>query len=217
VARPPGAGTARDLVRPAADDLFRTAGAPEELLAFLEGTGRPAAPLPDPVDPALVERAVEAAALAAPAPAPRLVRVATAAARERWLAATRPPDQAAPTLPGFGPAAGSAPAPDQDPGGPRRTAAAALAPVLLVPCLAGDGPADELAAGAFTQALLLALRAQGMATVWVPAVPSRRRAGAAALDLPAGWLPLGAVAAGRSGPDAAPPPAARPAPGLIDR
>jgi coenzyme F420-0:L-glutamate ligase / coenzyme F420-1:gamma-L-glutamate ligase len=219
VARPPGAGTARDLVRPAADDLFRTAGAPEELLAFLEGTGRPAAPLPDPVDPALVSRAVEAAALAAPAPAPPLVRVSSAAARERWLAATRPQDQDAPTLPGLGPAAGSGPAParGQDPGGPQRTAAAALAPVLLVPCLAGDGPADELAAGAFTQALLLALRAQGMAAVWIPAVPSRRQAGAAALDLHAGWLPLGAVAAGRSGPDAAPPPAARPAPGLIDR
>jgi coenzyme F420-0:L-glutamate ligase/coenzyme F420-1:gamma-L-glutamate ligase len=220
VARPPGDGTARDLVRPAADDLFRTAGAPEELLAFLEGAGRPAAPLPDPVDPALVERAVEAAALAAPAPAPPLVRVASAAARERWLAATRPDDQGAPTLPGLGPGAGP-PGPGsaaaRASGGPELAALAALAPVLLVPCLAGDGPADELAAGAFTQALLLALRAQGMAAVWIPAPPPRRRAAAGALDLPAGWLPLGALAAGRSGPDAAPPPAARPAPGLIDR
>jgi coenzyme F420-0:L-glutamate ligase/coenzyme F420-1:gamma-L-glutamate ligase len=219
VARPPGDGTARDLVRPASDDLFRTAGAPEELLAFLEGAGRPAALLPDPVDPALVERAVEAATLAAPWPAPPVVRVVSAAARERWLAATRPEPagENAPALPGLGTAAGAAPAQDEASGGAERAALAALAPVLLVPCLAGAGPADELAAGAFTQALLLALRAQGMAAAWVPAGPSHRQAAARALDLPGGWLPLGALAAGRSGPDATPPPATPPSSGLIDR
>jgi coenzyme F420-0:L-glutamate ligase / coenzyme F420-1:gamma-L-glutamate ligase len=190
VARPPGDGRARDLVRPAADDLFRTAGAPEELLAFLEGAGRPAALRPDPVDPALVDRAVQAATVAVSWPAPPVVRIASAAARERWQAATRPE-------------AGLA-------------AMAALAPVLLVPCLAGDGPAGALAAGAFTQALLLALRAQGMAAVWINAGPSRRQAGAQALDLPAGWLPLGALAAGRSDQETTPPPA-RPAAGVIDR
>jgi coenzyme F420-0:L-glutamate ligase / coenzyme F420-1:gamma-L-glutamate ligase len=190
VARPPGDGRARDLVRPAADDLFRTAGAPEELLAFLEGAGRPAALRPDPVDPALVDRAIQAATVAVPWPAPPVVRIASAAARERWQAATRPEAELAAT--------------------------AALAPVLLVPCRAGDGPAGELAAGAFTQALLLALHAQGMAAVWINAAPSRRQAGALALDLPAGWLPLGALAAGRSDQETTPPPA-RPAAGMIDR
>jgi coenzyme F420-0:L-glutamate ligase / coenzyme F420-1:gamma-L-glutamate ligase len=190
VARPPGDGRARDLVRPAADDLFRTAGAPEELLAFLEGAGRPTALRPDPVDPALVDRAVQAATVAVPWPAPPVVRVASAAARERWQAATRPEAELA--------------------------AMAALAPVLLVPCRAGVGPAGELAAGAFTQALLLALRAQGMAAVWINAEPSRRQAGALALDLPAGWLPLGALAAGRSDQESTPLPA-RPAAGMIDR
>jgi coenzyme F420-0:L-glutamate ligase / coenzyme F420-1:gamma-L-glutamate ligase len=190
VARPPGDGRASDLVRPAADDLFRTAGAPEELLAFLEGAGRPAALRPDPVDPALVDRAIQAATVAVPWPAPPLVRIASAAARERWQAATRPEAELA--------------------------AMAALAPVLLVPCRAGDGPAGELAAGAFTQALLLALRAQGMAAVWIDAEPSRRQAGALALDLPAGWRPLGALAAGRSDQETTPPPA-RPAAGMIDR
>jgi dehydro coenzyme F420 reductase / coenzyme F420-0:L-glutamate ligase / coenzyme F420-1:gamma-L-glutamate ligase len=190
VARPPGDGRARDLVRPAADDLFRTAGAPEELLAFLEGAGRPAALRPDPVDPALVDRAIQAATLAVLWPAPPVVRIASAAARERWQAATRPEAELAAT--------------------------AALAPVLLVPCRAGDGPAGELAAGAFTQALLLALHAQGMAAVWINAAPSRRQAGALALDLPAGWLPLGALAAGRSDQETTPPPA-RPAAGMIDR
>ena len=45
VPRPKGDGRARDLVRPPADDLFRTAGTAEDLLAFLEG-GPPTASLP---------------------------------------------------------------------------------------------------------------------------------------------------------------------------
>ena len=53
VPRPKGDGTARDLVRPPAEDLFRTAGTAEDLLAFLEG-GPPLAGLaPHPLDPAV--------------------------------------------------------------------------------------------------------------------------------------------------------------------
>jgi hypothetical protein len=52
--------------------------------------------------------------------------------------------------------------------------------------------------------------------VWIDAEPSRRQAGALALDLPAGWLPLGALAAGRSDQETTPPPARRAA-GMIDR
>jgi dehydro coenzyme F420 reductase / coenzyme F420-0:L-glutamate ligase / coenzyme F420-1:gamma-L-glutamate ligase len=196
VARPPGDGTARQLVRPAAEDLFRGAGAPEELLAFLEGTAEPAAMRPDPVDPAVVERAVEAAAVWAPQPA-GVVRVGSAAARERWLAV------------------------DDRPAGDR-AAVVALAPVLLVPCLVGDdapgGDASAwLEAGAFVHALALALRALGLAAAWLPAAPSLRRAAASALDLPGGWLPLGALVAGHPQAAAAPPPPAAEPPAVLDR
>jgi len=196
VARPPGDGTARQLVRPAAEDLFRGAGAPEELLAFLEGAAEPAAMRPDPVDPAVVERAVEAAAVWAPQPA-GVVRVGSAAARERWLAV------------------------DDRPAGDR-AAVVALAPVLLVPCLVGDdAPGGDagawLEAGAFVHALALALRAQGLAAAWLPAEPSLRRAAASALDLPGGWLPLGALVAGYPRAAAAPPPPAAKPPAVLDR
>jgi coenzyme F420-0:L-glutamate ligase len=60
VPRPKGDGTARDLVRAPADDLFRTAGTAEDLLAFLEGPPPPAAFRPGPVDPAVLDRAVAA-------------------------------------------------------------------------------------------------------------------------------------------------------------
>lgn len=191
VARPPGDGQARDLVRPAAQDLFRGGGAPEELLAFLEGGAEPAALLPDPVDPALVDRAVAAAALAVRGQPPGLVRVGSAAARERWLAADRPGDGLA--------------------------ALVALAPVLLVPCPAGDGEPAWLEAGAFAHALVLALRAQGLAAAWIPAEPSRRPAAARSLDLPAGWLPAGALVAGHPVAAATPPPPAGHAAAVIDR
>jgi len=194
VTRPPGDGRASHLVRPAAEDLFRGAGAPEELLAFLEGSAEPAVLLPDPVDPALVERAIEAAAVALPGGLPRLVRVRSAAARERWLAADRPGDG--------------------------RDALLALAPVLLVPCLVGGdaaGGPQWLEAGAFTHALVLAMRAQGLAATWVAAEPSRRRAAARSLDLPAGWLPLGALAAGHPDPAAPPPPRTGQPPAVVDR
>jgi coenzyme F420-0:L-glutamate ligase/coenzyme F420-1:gamma-L-glutamate ligase len=192
VARPPGDGRASHLVRPAADDLFRGAGAPEELLAFLEAGAEPVALLPDPVDPALVERALEAAAKALPGRLPMLVRVGSAAARERWIAADRP--------------------------GAGRDALLALAPVLLVPCLEGDAAGPRwLEAGAFTHSLALALRAQGLAAAWVATEPSRRRAAAGSLDLPAGWLPLGALAAGRPDPAANPPPRAGHPPPVVDR
>jgi hypothetical protein len=61
VPRPKGDGTARDLVRPPADDLFRTAGTAEDLIAFLEGAPPPSAFLPDPVDPALLGAAAHTA------------------------------------------------------------------------------------------------------------------------------------------------------------
>jgi coenzyme F420-0:L-glutamate ligase / coenzyme F420-1:gamma-L-glutamate ligase len=61
VPRPKGDGTARDLVRPPAEDLFRTAGTAEDLLAFLEGGPPPAGLAPHPLDPAALDRALATA------------------------------------------------------------------------------------------------------------------------------------------------------------
>ncbi|HEX6678551.1 MAG TPA: coenzyme F420-0:L-glutamate ligase [Actinomycetes bacterium] len=249
VARPPGDGRASDLVRPAADDLFRGAGAPEELLAFLEAAA-PVALLPDPVDPALVERAVEAAAKATPGAPPALVRVGSAAARERWLAADRPGDgrdallalapvllvpclegrgsgglesEAATDVAGGYPQPSGSPPVDKGSGGLESEAATDVPGGRLEP--SGSPPVDKdatggprwLDAGAFAHALALALRAQGLAAAWVPTAPSRRRAAAGSLDLPAGWLPLGALAAGHPDPAATPPPRAGQPPAVVDR
>ena len=74
VPRPKGDGTARDLVRPPTDDLFRTAGTAEDLLAFLEGGVEGGAPPSRPVDPAVLERAAAVAATV-PIPGGRRLRV----------------------------------------------------------------------------------------------------------------------------------------------
>jgi coenzyme F420-0:L-glutamate ligase / coenzyme F420-1:gamma-L-glutamate ligase len=67
VPRPKGDGAARDLVRAPADDLFRTAGTAEDLIAFLEG---PQGPAGAAVDPATLDRAL-AATRAVPIPGGR--------------------------------------------------------------------------------------------------------------------------------------------------
>ena len=178
VPRPKGDGSARDLVRSPADDLFRTAGTVEDLLAFLEGGGAPIRFLADPVDPAALDRAVAAAATV-PLPGGRRLRVVPvpAAARARCLAAlspTGPPD-----------------------------AALASAPALVAPCVAAAAAEVELAAGGTLRTLLLALRAQGVATAFVAADGAARAALATALGLPPGSRPLGLLAAGRPDPDQA--------------
>src|SRR5215211_3529202 len=66
VPRPEGDGTARDLVRSPAEDLFRTAGTAEDLLGFLEGPAGPRSIGGSPpggtvADPATLDRAVAAA------------------------------------------------------------------------------------------------------------------------------------------------------------
>jgi dehydro coenzyme F420 reductase / coenzyme F420-0:L-glutamate ligase / coenzyme F420-1:gamma-L-glutamate ligase len=169
VARPGGDGAARDLVRPSADDLFRTAGTAEDLLAFLEGPPAPAGFRPDPVDPAALDRAV-AAAEAVPLPGGRRLRVVPVpnGARAACLAALSPTP---PALAG--------------------------APALLACCL-DPGPAGaELAAGGAVRTLQLALHALGVASLLAPATAAARPALTAALALDPGWEPLGLVAAGR--------------------
>jgi coenzyme F420-0:L-glutamate ligase / coenzyme F420-1:gamma-L-glutamate ligase len=179
VPRPRGDGGARDLVRPPGDDLFRTAGTVEDLLAVLEGGAPPARFTADPVDPAVLDRA---AATAATVPLPggwrlRVVPV-PAAARDRCTAVLSP---ARPPGPSF-----------------------ADAPLLLAPCLAPTpGAAEaaglELAAGGAVRTLQLALHVQGIASRFAPAPPEGWAALAEALDVADGWRPLGLVAAGRRG------------------
>jgi dehydro coenzyme F420 reductase / coenzyme F420-0:L-glutamate ligase / coenzyme F420-1:gamma-L-glutamate ligase len=197
VPRPKGDGKARDLVRPPAEDLFRTAGTAEDLLAFLEAPAPPAGFLPDPVEQAAWRRAAAAAGtVALPGGARlRVVEAATAAARARLLAAVAAAGGASPAL-------------------------LAGAPLLLVPCLAPSGRAGsreasaavglELAAGGALATMLLGLHAQSLQAVFVPAGRHAQDELAAALALAAGWRPLGALAAGHADPAALP---ASPPPG----
>jgi coenzyme F420-0:L-glutamate ligase / coenzyme F420-1:gamma-L-glutamate ligase len=178
VPRPKGDGAARDLVRPPADDLFRTAGTAEDLLAFLEGPPPPASFRPAPVEQDVLDRAVAAAAV--PLPGGRRLRVlpVPAAARPACLAACSPTPPAlagAPLLLACGLGPGEA--------GPGR----------------GPDPGAELAAGGAVRTLVLALHAQGVAAVLQPAAPAARAALAAALDLDPVVEPLGLVGAGHPG------------------
>ncbi|HEV3398648.1 MAG TPA: coenzyme F420-0:L-glutamate ligase [Actinomycetes bacterium] len=170
VPRPKGDGTARDLVRSPSDDLFRTAGTAEDLLAFLEGGGSGGGGS-QPVYPSLVDRAAAVAATV-PIPGGRRFRVVPVpdGARAASLAACSP-------IPaGF-----------------------ADAPTLLACCLdPGGGPeaGTELAAGAALRTLLLSLHALGVEASFQPA--DRRELGAA-LGLEPGWEPLGLLSAGHPG------------------
>jgi coenzyme F420-0:L-glutamate ligase/coenzyme F420-1:gamma-L-glutamate ligase len=213
---PEGDGSARDLVRPAADDLFRHGDGPAHGLAFLESRRTRRRFAPDPVDPAVVERAV-AAATTAPFPHHtrpfRVVAVDSPEARETYLGSMETAWR-------------------EDLGGDgtrsevveRRIAKSRAllgeAPVLLVPCLAPGGRhryPDErrsgaeatmfaLAAGGAVQTLLLALHAHGLGGAWISSSIFCQDVAAAALGLAPGWLPLGSVAAGHPHPDEIPRP-----------
>jgi coenzyme F420-0:L-glutamate ligase/coenzyme F420-1:gamma-L-glutamate ligase len=105
VPRPRGDGTARDLVRPPTEDLFRTAGTAEDLLAFLEG---PAAPTGAAVDPATLGKAL-ASARAVPIPGGRRLQVVPVPDAPELLACCLgPPADPAATAAGVELAAGGA-------------------------------------------------------------------------------------------------------------
>jgi coenzyme F420-0:L-glutamate ligase / coenzyme F420-1:gamma-L-glutamate ligase len=181
VARPEGEGRARDLVRPAAEDLFRTAGTAEDLLSFLEEGPPPAGFLSGPVDMGTIERAM-AAARAVPLPGGQRLQAALvpAGARPACLAALSP------TRP-----------------------ALAAAPVLVACGLSADteaAPGVELAAGGAVRTLVLGLHALGVASVFEPAAtPAQAKALAAALGPAAGRRALGLLAAGHPDPAAGRP------------
>ena len=166
--RRPGDGRARDLVRAPADDLFRTAGTAEDLLAFLEG----------PPPPAGWTRSGR--------PGGRRPRGGRrpggAAARRAPLRGRRGPRRR----------------PRRLPGRPLPTPALAGAPTLLACCLAGPGAGDpgvELAAGGALRTLVLGLHALGVGAVFEAAPPAARPALAGALRLDPAWRPLGLLGA----------------------
>jgi coenzyme F420-0:L-glutamate ligase/coenzyme F420-1:gamma-L-glutamate ligase len=210
----PGAGGdgpgAAALIRPAPEDMFRL-GAADVL-----GERRTVRDFTDePVDQAAVRRAI-AAALTAPAPHHsqpwRFVVVESAAARTRllddmlaaWVADLR----------------GDGFTGEQIARRTRRGEPLRRAPLIIVPCLLADAAhtypdrrrnAAEramflVAMGAGVQNLLVALAVEGLGSCWVSSTLFCGPVASAALDLPEGWEPMGAVGVGH----AAAPPAPRP-------
>jgi coenzyme F420-0:L-glutamate ligase/coenzyme F420-1:gamma-L-glutamate ligase len=203
----PGAAA---LVRPAADDMFRLGAADvvTERRTVREFTA-------EPVDPAAVRRAI-AAALTAPAPHHsqpwRFALVESAEAKtkllddmlEAWVADLRND--------GF--------TEDQIARRTRRGEPLRRAPLIIVPCLVDDAahayPDQRRAAaeramflvsmGAGVENLLVALAVEGLASCWVSSTLFCGPVASAALDLPAGWEPMGAVGVGHAAVRSAPRP-----------
>ncbi|EIE97638.1 coenzyme F420-0:L-glutamate ligase [Saccharomonospora glauca] len=204
----PGAATARDLVRPAEEDLFRLGTA--EAVA----KGRREAVLvrrsvreftDEPVDPEALRRAV-GAALTAPAPHhTRPVRfgwLRTRAEREKLLDAMREAWRADLEGDGFGA--------EQIERRLRRGEILYTAPEVVVPFLVPEGAhtyRDDrrndcehtmftVAGGAAVQALLVALAAEGLGSCWIGSTIFAADVVRRTLGLDDHWYPLGAVAIG---------------------
>jgi coenzyme F420-0:L-glutamate ligase / coenzyme F420-1:gamma-L-glutamate ligase len=81
----------------------------------------------------------------------------------------------------------------------------ATAALLLIPCAPTEGT-DPLGSGRTVQDVLLALRAQGVASMWTATTPTEGRAILGGLELGARPFPLGVVAAGPMPEGGASPP-----------
>ena len=220
--------SARDLIRPLAEDLFRL-GTEEALeqgrreAVLLRRSTRDFAA--DPVDPAALRRAV-GVALTAPAPhhstpirfgwvrSPRrrteLLDALAARWREHLEGDGRPPDEVARRM--------------------RRGELLRRAPELVLAFRTGDGmhtyPDDArqigertmftVAGGAAVQSLLVALAAEGLASCWVGSTIFAADVVRDVLGLPADWQPLGAVAVGVPAEPLSPRPPRDPDAGLVE-
>jgi coenzyme F420-0:L-glutamate ligase / coenzyme F420-1:gamma-L-glutamate ligase len=198
---------ARALVRDASEDMFRL-GAADVLPA--RRTVRSFTT--QPVDPAAVARAIEAA-LTAPAPHHsepwRFVIVSSEAARASLLGAMHEAWVADLRGDGF--------TEEQIARRTRRGLPLRDAPLIVVPCLelsaAHDYPDDRRSAaeramftvsmGAAVQNFLVALAVENLGSAWISSTLFCQDVAARALDLPPGWRPMGTVAIGH--PAAAPP------------
>ena len=200
--------TARVLVRPVAEDLFRLGtdeairqGHREAVLRRRSDrtfTG-------EPVDPAALRRAI-GAALTAPAPhhtrPVRLVWLRDRPLRDKLLDEMRQAwraDLAADGLP-----------PDRVERRVRRGELLYDAPELVLPFLVADGAHDypdrrrrdaertmfTVAGGAAVQGLLVALAAEGLGSCWVGSTIFCPDVVRSVLELPGTWQPLGSVAVG---------------------
>ena len=212
---------ARELIRPAEEDMFRFGSADVPLArrtirAFTS----------EPVDARAVRRAV-ATALTAPAPhhsepwrfvilsSPQARMRLVDAMREAWIADLR----------------GDGFTPEQITRRLRRGDVLRLAPLIIVPCLVTDAAHDypderrnrseqamfTVSMGAAVQNLLVALAVDGLGSAWISSTLFCQDVAARALDLPEGWRPMGAIAVGHPAEEARPRPPRDPAGFLLVR
>jgi len=220
VTEPDGPG-ARAIIRAAGEDMFRFGSADVPLArrtirAFTA----------EPVDAAAVRRAI-ATALTAPAPHHsepwRFVILESAGARTRLLDAMRAAWTADLRRDGF--------TEEQISRRLRRGDVLRNAPLIIVPCLLTDAAhtyPDErrnrseqamftVSMGAAVQNLLVALAVDGLGSAWISSTLFCQDVAAAAMDLPEGWRPIGAVAVGRPAERARPRPPRDPADFILTR
>jgi coenzyme F420-0:L-glutamate ligase/coenzyme F420-1:gamma-L-glutamate ligase len=220
VTEPDGPG-ARAIIRPAEEDMFRfgSADVPLARRTIRAFTG-------EPVDAGAVRRAV-ATALTAPAPHHsdpwRFVIVESAAARTALLDAMRDAWIADLRRDGF--------TEQQIARRIRRGEPLRHAPLIVVPCLvteaAHDYPDERrsraeqamfvVSMGAAVQNLLIMLAVEGLGSAWISSTLFCQDVAARAIELPAGWRPMGAIAVGHPAEQARPRPPRDPGDFILTR